>query len=417
MGTHRFNPDKSIDLMDEAAATKRTTLDSRPVKIDQLERRILQLEIEATALKREKDKASTKREKTIRGEISNLKEQVAPLNAKWEAERGRADELKEIKEKLEALEAKSLQAERVGDYEKAADLKYGAIPDLKAHLAKMESEEAERRANRNKDASDHQDDESIMDEVVTPEDIATVISRWTGIPVSKLSQTDRERLLKLDTRLQQRVIGQNLAIKEVTDTILRSKAGLSRENQPDGSFLFLGPTGVGKTELSKALFSELYDGDERHLVRIDMSEYQEQHSVARLIGAPPGYVGHDEGGQLTEAVRKKPYTVVLLDEVEKAHPKVLTILLQVLDEGRLTDSKGRTVDFTNTVVILTSNIGAESLLGLTEHSKEDETEVLHERVMEKVRNSFAPEFLNRLSAIVMFNSLGMDQLEKWFRKQ
>merc|ERR1712188_78346 len=415
--TNRYNPDKSIDLMDEAAATKRTTLDSRPVKIDQLERRILQLEIEATALKREKDSASTKREKSIREEISNLKELVAPLNAKWEAERGRADELKEIKEKLETLEAKALQAERVGDYEKAADLKYGAIPDLKAHLAKMEREEAERRANRNKNASgEGDDDESILDEVVTPEDIAGVISRWTGIPVSKLSQTDRERLLKLDQRLQSRVIGQDPAIKEVTDAILRSKAGLARENQPTGSFLFLGPTGVGKTELSKALFSELYDGDERHLVRIDMSEYQEQHSVARLIGAPPGYVGHDEGGQLTEAVRKKPYTVVLLDEVEKAHPKVLTILLQVLDEGRLTDSKGRTVDFTNTVIILTSNVGAEFLLGLTENSKEDEVEFAHERVMDKVRNSFAPEFLNRLSAIVMFNSLGMDQLEKVVQK-
>merc|ERR1712093_573420 len=414
--TNRYNPDKSIDLMDEAAATKRTTLDSRPVKIDQLERRILQLEIEATALKREKDKASTKREKTIREEISNLKEQVAPLNAKWEAERGRADELKEIKEKLDALEAKSLQAERVGDYEKAADLKYGAIPDLKAHLAKMEREEAERRANRNNVATEGDDDDSILDEVVTPEDIAGVISRWTGIPVSKLSQTDRERLLKLDKRLQNRVIGQDPAIKEVTDAILRSKAGLARENQPTGSFLFLGPTGVGKTELSKALFSELYDGDERHLVRIDMSEYQEQHSVARLIGAPPGYVGHDEGGQLTEAVRKKPYTGVLLDEVEKAHPKVLTILLQVLDEGRLTDSKGRTVDFTNTVIILTSNVGAEFLLGLTENSTEDQTEFAHERVMDRVRNSFAPEFLNRLFAIVMFNSLGVDQLEKVVQK-
>merc|ERR1711959_794440 len=415
--TNRYNPDKSIDLMDEAAATKRTTLDSRPVKIDQLERRILQLEIEATALKREKDSASTKREKSIREEISNLKELVAPLNAKWEAERGRADELKEIKEKLETLEAKALQAERVGDYEKAADLKYGAIPDLKAHLAKMEREEAERRANRNKNASgEGDDDESILDEVVTPEDIAGVISRWTGIPVSKLSQTDRERLLKLDQRLQSRVIGQDPAIKEVTDAILRSKAGLARENQPTGSFLFLGPTGVGKTELSKALFSELYDGDERHLVRIDMSEYQEQHSVARLIGAPPGYVGHDEGGQLTEAVRKKPYTVVLLDEVEKAHPKVLTVLLQVLDEGRLTDSKGRTVDFTNTVIILTSNVGAEYLLGLTENTSEHQKEIAHNQVMKNVRSTFAPEFLNRLSAIVMFNSLGTSELEKVVHK-
>lgn len=410
--SNRFNPDKSIDLMDEAAATKRTALDSRPEKIDQIERRILQLEIEATALKREKDKNSKKREKEIREEISNLKEAVAPLNARWEAERGRADELKEVKKKLNVLQAKSLQAERAGDYEKAADLKYGAIPDLKAHLAKVEREEAERRADRNID----DDDDNVMDEVVTPEDIAGVISRWTGIPVSRLSQTDRERLLHLDKHLQQRVIGQNPAIEVVTDAILRSKAGLSREDQPTGSFLFLGPTGVGKTELSKALFSELYDGDERHLVRIDMSEYQEQHSVARLIGAPPGYVGHDEGGQLTEAVRKKPYTVVLLDEVEKAHPKVLTILLQVLDEGRLTDSKGRTVDFTNTVIILTSNIGAEFLLGLTENSSEHQIEAAHNEVMEKLRCSFAPEFLNRLSAIVMFNSLGTEQLEKVLHK-
>merc|ERR1711933_83011 len=410
--THRFNPDKSIDLLDEAAAMKRTTLDRRPEKIDQLERRILQLEIEATALKREKDKKSKEREKELRKEIQNLKETLAPINAKWEAERSHVDELKQVREKLEVLEAKSLQAERTGDFETAADLKYGAIPDLQARLAKLESNDADRRASRSKD----QDDESIMDEVVTPEDIATVISRWTGIPVSRLSQTDRERLLKLDKRLQQRVIGQNLAIKEVTDAILRSKAGLSRENQPDGSFLFLGPTGVGKTELSKALFSELYDGDERHLVRIDMSEYQEQHSVARLIGAPPGYIGHDEGGQLTEAVRKKPYTVVLLDEVEKAHPKVLTILLQVLDEGRLTDSKGRTVDFTNTVIILTSNIGSEFLIGLTENSSADQKEAAHNAVMKRVSNSFPPEFLNRLSATVVFNSLGTNELEKVVHK-
>lgn len=413
---HRFNPDKSIDLVDEAAAAKRTTLDSRPEKIDQLERRILQLEIEATALKREKDKNSKKREQDIREEISNLKEILAPLNAKWEAERGRANELKQVKEKLDTLEAKAQQAERRGDYEKAADLKYGAIPDLKSHLAKIEKEEAERRMNRSNKKSNDDDDESMIEEVVTREDISQIISRWTGIPVSKLSQTERDRLLKLDERLQERVIGQDPAIEEVTDAILRSKAGLARENQPTGSFLFLGPTGVGKTELSKALFSELYDGDERHLVRIDMSEYQEQHSVARLIGAPPGYVGHDEGGQLTEAVRKKPYTVVLLDEVEKAHPRVLTVLLQVLDEGRLTDSKGRTVDFTNTVIVLTSNIGAEFLLGLTENSTPQQKDDAHDKVMERVRTSFAPEFLNRLSAIVMFNSLGTDQLEKVVQK-
>ncbi|KAG7336920.1 chaperone ClpB [Nitzschia inconspicua] len=409
--TNRFNPDKSLDCIDEAASVKRTSLDSRPEKIDQLERRILQLEIEATALRKEKDKNSKKREKDIQAEISNLKEEVAPLNAKWEKERGRANELKEIKEKLDVLEAKALKARREGDYEKAADIQYGALPDLQSKLTKLEKQEAERKARRLE-----ADEDSIMDEIVGPEDIAQVISRWTGIPAGRLNQTERERLLKLDSRLRERVIGQDEAIQQVTDAILRSKAGLARENQPTGSFLFCGPTGTGKTELSKALFSELYDGDERHLVRVDMSEYQEQHSVSRLIGSPPGYVGHDEGGQLTEAVRRRPYTVCLFDEIEKAHPKVLTTLLQLLDEGRLTDGKGRTVDFTNTVIVLTSNIGAEFLLNLTETTPEHQKEAAHERVMERVRNSFPPEFLNRLSAIVMFNALGTKQLEKIVEK-
>eukprot|EP00339_Tiarina_fusa_P000819 CAMPEP_0117063074 /NCGR_PEP_ID=MMETSP0472-20121206/44002_1 /TAXON_ID=693140 ORGANISM="Tiarina fusus, Strain LIS" /NCGR_SAMPLE_ID=MMETSP0472 /ASSEMBLY_ACC=CAM_ASM_000603 /LENGTH=911 /DNA_ID=CAMNT_0004782575 /DNA_START=29 /DNA_END=2764 /DNA_ORIENTATION=+ len=408
--SNRFNPDKSIDLIDEAAATKRTALDSRPEKIDQLERRILQLEIESTALKREKDKASKKRGDSIKGEIANLREELAPLKSKWEADRGRAEELKDIKAKLASLENKATQAERTGDYEKAADLKYGAIPDLKAHLSRIEQAEEDRKAAMRAD-----DDADMVDETVTPEDIAAIISRWTGIPVNKLSQSDRERLLQLDSRLRERVIGQDSAIKEVVDSILRSKAGLSRGDQPTGSFLFLGSTGVGKTELAKALFSELYDGDERHLTRIDMSEYTEQHSVARLIGAPPGYIGHDEGGQLTEAVRRRPYTVILFDEVEKAHPQVLTLLLQLLDEGRLTDSKGRTVDFTNTVIVLTSNIGAEYLLRAAEESTE-EKEAIHKQVMEMVRASFAPEFLNRLSAIVTFNSLGKSQMEKIVQK-
>jgi ATP-dependent Clp protease ATP-binding subunit ClpB len=404
--SHRFNPDKAIDLIDEAAARKRTTLDSRPERIDQLQRQILQLEIEATALGREKDKASKKRKSTIQEEIANLNEELAPLNEKWKTDRGRAEELKQIKEKLATLEAKAASAERMGDYEKAADLKYGAIPDLKGHLKKIEREEAERKVA----SQENDDEESMISEVVTPQDIAEVISRWTGIPVARLSQTDRDRLLKLDTRLMERVIGQDTAIREVTDCILRSKAGLSRPSQPTGSFLFLGPTGVGKTETAKALFSELYDGDERHLVRIDMSEYTEQHSVARLVGAPPGYIGHDEGGQLTEAVRRRPYTVVLFDEVEKAHPRVLTLMLQILDEGRLTDSKGRTVDFTNTVIILTSNVGAQHLLHLTEDS--EKKQAAHNTVMMEVQARFPPEFLNRLSAIVMFNSLGLTQLEK-----
>jgi ATP-dependent Clp protease ATP-binding subunit ClpB len=408
--SHRFNPDKAIDLIDEAAARKRTTLDSRPERIDQLERQILQLEIESTALGREKDKDSKKRKSTIQGEIANLREELAPLNEKWKADRGRAEDLKQIKEKLATLETKAASAERIGDYEKAADLKYGAIPDLKGHLKKIEREETERKLA----SQANDDEESMISEVVTPQDIAEVISRWTGIPVTRLNQTDRDRLLKLDQRLMERVIGQDAAIREVTDCILRSKAGLSRPSQPTGSFLFLGPTGVGKTETAKALFSELYDGDERHLVRIDMSEYTEQHSVARLIGAPPGYIGHDEGGQLTEAVRRRPYTVVLFDEVEKAHPRVLTLMLQILDEGRLTDSKGRTVDFTNTVIILTSNVGAQHLLHLTEDS--EKKQAAHNTVMMEVQERFPPEFLNRLSAIVMFNSLGLTQIEKIVQK-
>lgn len=408
--THRFNPDKAIDLIDEAAARKRTMLDSRPERIDQLERQILQLEIEATALGREKDKESKKRLKVIQEEIANLKEELRPLNEKWQADRGRAEELKQAKEKLTSLEAKAASAERMGNYELAADLKYGAIPDLRAHLKKIESEEEERKA-----AILHSDDESLVSETVTPQDITEVISRWTGIPVSKLSQTDKERVLKLDERLRERVVGQDQAIKEVTDCIIRSKAGLARPSQPIGSFLFLGSTGVGKTELSKALYSSLFDADERHLIRIDMSEYTEQHSVARLIGAPPGYVGYDEGGQLTEAVRRRPYSVVLFDEVEKAHPRVLTLMLQILDEGRLTDSKGRTVDFTNTVIILTSNIGSQYLLNLTEDDIEAK-HLAHAKVMDEVQARFPPEFLNRLSALIMFNSLGPKQLEKVVQK-
>jgi len=401
--THRFNPDKSIDLIDEAAARKRTILDSRPEKIDQLERAILQLEIESTALGREKDKASKKRLKDIKGEIENLKEEVAPLQEKWNKERGRIEELKEVKAKLATLEAKAAAAQRMGDFEKAADLTYGAIPDLRTHLQKLQAAEESRKSQV--------DDEN---ETVLPQDIAHIISRWTGIPVSKLTETEREKLLKLDERLKERVIGQDQAVQEVVDCILRSKAGLARESQPAGSFLFLGPTGVGKTELSKALFSELYDGDERHLVRIDMSEYTEQHSVSRLIGAPPGYVGHDEGGQLTEAVRRRPYTVVLLDEVEKAHPRVLNLLLQLLDEGRLTDSKGRTVDFRNTIVILTSNVGAQYMLDAA-NGIIDKT-AAQGAVMKEVQSRFVPELLNRLSSVVLFQSLGTAQLEKIVQK-
>jgi ATP-dependent Clp protease ATP-binding subunit ClpB len=406
--TGRFLPDKAIDLVDEAAAARRVQLDSRPEKIDVLERKIMQLEIEATALAREKDKASNKKRK----EIANLREELEPLLEKWESDRGRADELKDAKEKMAALESKAAAAERVGDYEKAADLKYGAIPDLKAHIAKIVKEEEERKAEQ---SANLEDDDSLALEVVLPKHITEIISRWTGIPANKLSQTERERLLHLSDRIKERVVGQDEAVDQVVDSVLRSKAGLARPSQPDGTFLFLGPTGVGKTELAKSLFSELYDGDERHIVRIDMSEYTEPHSVARLVGAPPGYIGHDEGGQLTEAVRRKPYTVVLFDEVEKAHKQVLTVLLQVLDEGRLTDSKGRTVDFTNTVIILTSNLGAQALLQYDDGS-EKSRELARDQVMKAVRAHFSPEFLNRLSGVVMFNALGAAQLEKICQK-
>lgn len=327
------------------------------------------------------------------------------MNEKWQAERARAEELKQVKEKLASLEAKAASAQRMGNYEKAADLTYGAIPDLKTHLKKITQEEVQRKATFAGGES----------EAITAKDVAEIISRWTGIPVTRLSQTERDKLLPLDSRLKERVIGQDDAIREVTDCIMRSKAGLSRPTQPIGGFLFLGPTGVGKTELAKALFSELYDGDERHLVRIDMSEYTEEHSIARLIGAHPGYIGHDEGGQLTEAVRRRPYTVVLFDEIEKAHPRVSqTLLLQILDEGRLTDSKGRTVDFTNTVIILTSNVGAKNLLNLPQESTAKE--LAHAKVMSEVQRKFAPEFLNRLSAVVMFNALGTNQLEQIVQK-
>lgn len=409
--TDRFLPDKAIDLIDEACSTRRVQLDSRPEKIDVLERKIMQLEIESTALAREKDKASKKRRKEVQAEISNLREDLEPLMEKWESDRGRADELKNAKEKLAGLDAKAAAAERMGDYEKAADLKYGAIPDLKSHMDNIIKDEEERKAEQ-AEKNDADGEESMTLEVVLPKHITEIISRWTGIPANKLSQTERARLLHLGDRLKDRVVGQDGAVNDVVDCILRSKAGLARPSQPDGSFLFLGPTGVGKTELAKALFSELYDGDERSIVRIDMSEYTEPHSVSRLVGSPPGYIGHEQGGQLTEAVRRKPYTVVLFDEVEKAHTKVLTVLLQVLDEGRLTDSKGRTVDFTNTVIILTSNIGASFLLNSDDSSLDHSREVAREHVMAAVRSHFSPEFLNRLSGVVMFNSLGAAQLGK-----
>eukprot|EP00051_Salpingoeca_urceolata_P032277 m.15001 g.15001 ORF g.15001 m.15001 type:complete len:905 (-) comp4939_c1_seq1:24-2738(-) len=414
--TQRFLPDKAIDLVDEACANTRVQLDSRPEEIDVLERRKLQLEIESTALSKEKDKASKQRLQEVKKQLSDINEQLTPLKMKFEAERGRVDELREQQEKLDNLKIKLAQAERRGDLQTASDLKYYAIPDVEKRLREMETKAqlAQQQARDAAAASGAGGDERMLSEVVTPDNIAEIVSRWTGVPVNKLGQSQRDRLLGMADKLGQRVFGQDAAVKAVCDAVMRSRAGLARPNQPTGSFMFLGPTGVGKTELAKALSYELFD-DDKHIVRIDMSEYMEKHSVSRLIGAPPGYVGYDEGGQLTEAVRRRPYNVVLFDEIEKAAPEVLNVLLQCLDDGRLTDGQGRTVDFTNTVMILTSNVGAHLLLdGATETGIPDSVQ---QAVDAEVRRSFRPEFLNRLDEIVFFRPLGRKDLRDIVRYQ
>ncbi|CAG8561632.1 3952_t:CDS:2 [Gigaspora rosea] len=388
--TNRFLPDKAIDLMDEACANTRVQLDSRPEIIDQLERRHLQLEVEAAALAKEKDEPSLQRLKKVKEEMADIQEQLRPLKAKYDHDKSRLDELRSLKQKLDELKTKADYAEMRGNIDQAADLRYYAIPEVEQRIATLQTQKAQDDTN------------NLLTEVVGPEQITDVVSRWTGIPVSRLSKSQAERLLTLSDSLHKRVVGQDEAVQAVADAVLRSRAGLARENQPLGSFLFLGPTGVGKTELSKALAQELFD-DEKYIIRIDMSEFMESHSVARLIGAPPGYVGHDEGGQLTEAVRRRPYSVVLFDEVEKAHVQVLNILLQVLDDGRLTDGQGRHVDFSNTVIILTSNLGYYHLQGLTTDNINDSVK---EAVMSDVKRHFRPEFLNRLDDIIIFTPLG-----------
>eukprot|EP00742_Colponemidia_sp_Colp-10_P006159 GILJ01006592.1.p1 GENE.GILJ01006592.1~~GILJ01006592.1.p1 ORF type:complete len:899 (+),score=192.71 GILJ01006592.1:80-2776(+) len=394
--TTRFAPDKAIDLVDEACAKTRVQLDSQPEVIDQLERRKLQLEVEATALEREKDKASSQRLDKVREEIAQIKEELAPLNARYQEEKGRLDELRELNRKLDQLKWKAQDAERRYDLSMVADLRYEAIPNLEAKIQAIQQEKQATQEDR------------LLKEVVGPEQIAEVVSRWTGIPVAKLNQNEKDRILGLAEHLHKRVVGQDEAVEAVAEAILRSRAGMGSPHHPMGSFLFLGPTGVGKTELAKALAEDLFD-DEQKMVRIDMSEYMEQHSVARLIGAPPGYVGYESGGQLTEAVRRRPYSVVLFDEVEKAHSNVFNVLLQVLDDGRLTDSQGRTVDFSNTVIIMTSNIGAQHLLqGITTNT----FDAAREKVMLEVRRHFRPELLNRLDDIVMFHPLRPEQLSK-----
>ncbi|CAG8530347.1 5072_t:CDS:2 [Paraglomus occultum] len=399
--TNRFLPDKAIDLMDEACANTRVQLDSRPEKIDHLERRLLQLEVEATALSKEKDDASKKRLKEVKQQISTINDELLPLKAKYEEEKRRLDRLRDLKQKLEEVKAKAEDAERSKDFAVAADLRYYAIPEIEREIVRIETEKADEDQRRS-------DSDLLFTDVVGPEQIMEVVSRWTGIPVSRLSKSQAERLLTLAESLHKRVVGQNEAVQAVADAVIRSRAGLAREHQPIGSFLFLGPTGVGKTELSKALAQELFD-DEKYIIRIDMSEYMESHSVARLIGAPPGYVGHDEGGQLTEAVRRRPYSVVLFDEVEKAHVQVLNILLQVLDDGRLTDGQGRVVDFSNTVIILTSNLGSYHLQGILTDQIDNS---VRDAVMSDVKRHFRPEFINRLDDIIIFTPLGRQHVRK-----
>ncbi|KAJ3216533.1 hypothetical protein HDU67_009318 [Dinochytrium kinnereticum] len=406
--THRFLPDKAIDLLDEACANVRVQLDSQPEIIDNLERKILQLEIEATALSKEKDSASIARLGKVKEEMEKLREQVKPLKLRFQTEKGRLQEIHGLKSKLDALKVKAQDAEGRYDLALAADLKYGAIPEIERQIMTLERlHQEEKAAIASVQTALPEASTSFLTEIVGPNEINEVVARWTGIPVERLSKSQVDRLLNLSETLNTRVVGQTAAVNAVSNAILRSRAGLAGKNQPLGSFLFLGPTGVGKTELAKALSFELFDDEKKGMIRIDMSEYMEQHSVARLIGAPPGYVGHESGGQLTEAVRRKPYCVVLLDEIEKAHSQVLNILLQILDDGRLTDGLGRTISFTNTIIIMTSNVGASHLyneFGVNENAPS--------MVMAEVRRTFKPELLNRMSDIVIFNSLTRKELEK-----
>jgi ATP-dependent Clp protease ATP-binding subunit ClpB len=388
--TDRFLPDKAIDLIDEAAARLRMQIDSKPEELDELERRIIQLKIEREALQKEKDAASRERLERLEQELSELEQEAAELTARWQAEKQKLSSAKKLKEELERARFELEQAQRRGDWARAGELTYGVIPQLERQLAEAEAEEGRH----------------MVEEAVTAEHIAAVVSRWTGIPVDKMLEGERAKLLKMEENLRRRVVGQEEAVVAVSNAIRRARAGLQDPNRPMGSFLFLGPTGVGKTELTKALAEFLFD-DEHAMIRVDMSEYMEKHSVARLIGAPPGYVGYEEGGVLTEAVRRRPYQVILFDEIEKAHPDVFNILLQVLDDGRLTDGHGRTVDFRNTLIVLTSNLGSEYLAALPDGADVDQA---RGDVMEVVRQAFRPEFLNRLDEILLFRRLTREDM-------
>ncbi len=389
--TDRFLPDKAIDLVDEACALIRTEIDSMPAEMDDIRRKIMQLEIEEMALKKEDDQLSKDRLAKLREELANLKDKFNEMKARWDSEKSSVDEVKNLKTRLEQLHADIENAQLHYEYEKAAKLKYSDLPALERQLAEAEKKSEERKSN------------TMVHDTVTEEEIANIVAKWTGIPVAKLREGEREKILHLGELLHKRVIGQDEAVQRVTEAILRSRAGIADPNRPIGSFMFLGPTGVGKTELAKSLAECLFD-DEHNIVRIDMTEYMEKFSVSRLIGAPPGYVGYDEGGQLTEAVRRKPYSVVLFDEIEKAHPDVFNILLQILDDGRITDSQGRTVDFKNTIIILTSNLGSQYLLeGIGEDGEISQS--AKDAVMGELRRAFRPEFLNRLDETIMFHPL------------
>ncbi|MBQ1472654.1 MAG: AAA family ATPase, partial [Lachnospiraceae bacterium] len=391
----RFLPDKAIDLVDEACASIKTDLDSMPAELDEMNRKVMQLEIEEKALMKETDNLSKDRLAALQQELSELRDTFNVKKTQWDNEKNAVSKVSELREQLEQVRNEITAAQQSYDLEKAAELQYGTLPKLEKQLADEEEILKQKEV-------------SLVHESVTEDEIAKIVSRWTGIPVAKLNETERNKTLHLDAELHKHVVGQDDAVQKVTEAIIRSKAGIKDPGKPIGSFLFLGPTGVGKTELAKSLAAALFD-DETNMVRLDMSEYMEKHSVSRLIGAPPGYVGYDEGGQLTEAVRRKPYSVVLFDEVEKAHPDVFNVLLQVLDDGRITDSQGRTVDFKNTIIIMTSNLGSSYLLDGIDEDGNIKAEA-EELVMSDLRGNFRPEFLNRLDEIIMFKPLTKDNI-------
>ena len=388
----RFLPDKAIDLVDEAAAKLRTEIESMPTPIDELSHKIMQLEIEEQSLTKETDDASKERLAKITAMKQELKEKEKQLKSQWDTEKQSILHTQELKKEIDAVKGEMAQAERNYDLAKASELKYGKLPELEKQLAEQEAHLAQKQ------------DSQLLKEEVGEEDIAQVVSRWTGIPVTKMMTGEREKLLHLDETLHERVVGQDEAVRVVSDAIIRARAGIKDPNRPIGSFIFLGPTGVGKTELAKTLAESLFD-DERNIIRIDMSEYMEKHTVSRLIGAPPGYVGYDEGGQLTEAVRRRPYSVILLDEIEKAHPDIFNVLLQILDDGRLTDGKGRVVNFKNTIIIMTSNLGSHEILETPDY------EQANQKVRDLLKQYFRPEFLNRVDDIVVFKALQKDQAQ------